>query len=218
MDFSGWLTVLVFLPLLGAVAIVLAGGEAHRARLIAVGVALAELALSIAVFVMYDKDAGGVQMVDRVSDWIPVSNFDVQYFLGVDGLSAPLVLLTGLLGAVAVFASWSIAHRVREYFAWLLALQTGVMGVFLSLDFFMFFLFWELELIPMFFLIAVWGSGRREYSAMKFLVFTLLGSAFMLVGILALFFSTDPHTFDMTKLPDAIGRADMLIPPPPPSA
>ena len=94
------------------------------------------------------------------------------------------------------------AARPREYFIWLLALQTGVMGVFTSLDFLLFFLFWELELIPMFFLIAIWGSdpkSKREYSAMKFLIFTILGSAFMLVGILVLFFSTG--TFDMTKLP-----------------
>ena len=212
MEFPGWLTAIVFLPLAGAVLIALTRGSAHTVRVLAGAVALAELALSVVVFAMYDKEAGGVQLVDRVADWIPVSSFEVQYFLGVDGLSAPLVLLTGLLGTVAVFASWRIAHRVREYFVWLLALQTGVMGVFLSLDFFMFFLFWELELVPMFFLIAVWGSGRKEYSAMKFLVFTLLGSAFMLVGILVLFFSTDPHTFDMTKLPEAIRTAELVMP------
>ena len=212
MEFPGWLTAIVFLPLAGAVLIALTRGSAHTVRVLAGAVALAELALSVVVFSMYDKEVGGVQLVDRVADWIPVSSFEVQYFLGVDGLSAPLVLLTGLLGTVAVFASWRIAHRVREYFVWLLALQTGVMGVFLSLDFFMFFLFWELELVPMFFLIAVWGSGRKEYSAMKFLVFTLLGSAFMLVGILVLFFSTDPHTFDMTKLPEAIRTAELVMP------
>ena len=212
MEFSGWLTAIVFLPLAGAVLIALTRGSARTVRVLAGAVALAELVLSVVVFAMYDKEAGGVQLVDRVADWIPVSSFEVQYFLGVDGLSAPLVLLTGLLGTVAVFASWRIAHRVREYFVWLLALQTGVMGVFLSLDFFMFFLFWELELVPMFFLIAVWGSGRKEYSAMKFLVFTLLGSAFMLVGILVLFFSTDPHTFDMTKLPEAIRTAELIMP------
>ena len=134
----------------------------------------------------------------------------MQYFLAVDGLSAPLVLLTGLLGMVAVFASWSVQTRVREYFVWLLALQGAVMGVFTALDFFLFFLFWELELIPMFFLISIWGSGRREYSAMKFLIFTILGSAFMLVGILVLFFSTG--TFDMTALPAAIADSRLLLP------
>ena len=111
---------------------------------------------------------------------------------------------------MAVLASWNIEKRVREYFIWLLVLQTGVMGVFTALDFVLFFLFWELELIPMFFLIAIWGSGRKEYSAMKFLIFTILGSAFMLVGILALFFSTG--TFDMTELPAAIQAGALVLP------
>ncbi len=180
-------------------------------RFFAGAVSLATLALSIVVFTSYDTRAGGVQLVDRVEDWIPfVGTLQVQYFLGVDGLSAPLVLLTGLLGAVAVFASWGVTLRVREYFVWLLALQTAVMGVFTALDFILFFLLWELELVPMFFLISVWGSGRREYSAMKFLIFTFVGSAFMLVGILALFFSTG--TFDMTELPDAIQRSSLVLP------
>ena len=106
---------------------------------------------------------------------------------------------------MAIFASWGIKERVREYFVWLLVLQTAVMGVFTALDFFLFFLFWELELVPMFFLISIWGTGRKEYSAMKFLIFTFGGSAFMLVGILALFYSTG--TFDMTVLPDRIPAA-----------
>ena len=214
MEFSGWLTTIVFLPLAGAVVIALFLKSDRSVRFFVGGVALAELALAIVVFAKYNvgPDGGGVQLIDRAPDWISVSSFEVQYFLGVDGLSAPLVLLTGLLGMVAVYASWGIQDRVREYFIWLLALQTGVMGVFVALDFFLFFLFWELELLPMFFLISIWGSGRREYSAMKFLIFTVLGSAFMLVGILALFFSTDPHTFDMTKLPDAIQSANLILP------
>ena len=175
-------------------------------------VSLVELALTFVIFLQYDTSDGAAhyQLVDKATNWIPVESFRVQYFLAIDGLSAPLVLLTGLLGMVAIFASWSISHRVREYFVWLLALQGAVMGVFTALDFFLFFLFWELELIPMFFLISIWGTGRREYSAMKFLIFTILGSAFMLVGILALFFSTG--TFDMTELPAAIGESKLLLP------
>ena len=219
MEFSGWLTAVVFLPLAGAIIIALSRSGDRTVRVFAGAVALAELALSIVVFALYydRRDVGGVQLIDRIEDWIPVEGFEVQYFMGVDGLSAPLVLLAGLLGMVAIFASWNINHRVREYFVWLLALQTGVMGVFVALDFFMFFLFWELELVPMFFLISVWGTGRKEYSAMKFLIFTVLGSAFMLIGILALFFSTG--TFDMTELPAAIqqtqlpGAASTLIMP-----
>ena len=210
--FSGLLTVTVFLPLAGAIVIAFVLTSDRNVRLFAGAVALAELVLSIVVFAQYNlsKDAGRYQLVDLFEDWIPVDAFPVQYLLGVDGLSAPLVLLTGLLSLVAVYASWGVKHRVREYFVWLLVLQTGVMGVFVSLDFIMFFLFWELELLPMYFLIAIWGSGRKEYSAMKFLIFTVLGSAFMLVGILALFFSTG--TFDMTALPGEIESAKLIMP------
>ncbi len=207
------MTIAVFLPIAAAVLIALFGRNARAVKWFAAIVSLVELALTVAIFLLYDTSQGAdqYQLVDKAANWIPIESFRVQYFLAVDGLSAPLVLLTGLLGMVAVFASWSVGHRVREYFVWLLALQGAVMGVFTALDFFLFFLFWELELIPMFFLISIWGSGRREYSAMKFLIFTILGSAFMLVGILVVFFSTG--TFDMTLLPAAISESRLLLPP-----
>ena len=207
---SGLLTAVVFLPLAGALVIALIIRGDRKVRYFAYAIAVAELVLSIIVFARYDLDKGGVQLVDRVPDWIPITSFKVEYFLGVDGLSAPLVLLTGLLGLAAVLASGSVNFRVREYFVWLLVLQTAVMGVFAALDFILFFLLWELELIPMFFLISIWGSGRKEYSAMKFVIFTFLGSAFMLVGILLLFFST--NTFDMTALPAMIPGGELIAP------
>ncbi len=203
-DTTGLLTAVVFLPLAVAAAIVLLAKNDRQVKLAAAAAGLAQLVLSIFVFVNYDRDLGGVQMVDRITDWIPLTSFKVEYFLGVDGLSAPMVLLTGLLGMAAIYASWGIKHRVKEYFVWLLILQTAVLGVFTALDFLLFFLFWELELVPMFFLISTWGSGRKEYSAMKFLIFTFLGSAFMLVGIVVLFVSTG--TFDMTALPERIAE------------
>ena len=213
MDFTGLLTAVVFLPLAGAALIAIFVRRDTTVRWVAGAVSLVELVLSIAVFVLYDSSstASRYQLVDRFDGWIPVERFPVEYFLGIDGLSAPLVLLTGLLGMVAVFASWSIRDRVRHYFVWLLVLQTAVMGVFTALDFFLFFLFWELELVPMFFLISIWGSGRKEYSAMKFLIFTILGGALMLVGILALYFSTG--SFDMTAMPDALQAASSLVVP-----
>ena len=208
---NGLLTSLVFLPLVAAAAIALLARSDRQVRWAAGAVALVQLVLSIVVFAGYDRDAGGLQMVDRVSDWVPIASFNVEYFLAVDGLSAPMVLLTGLLGMAAVYASWGIKHRVKEYFVWLLVLQTAVLGVFTALDFLMFFLFWELELVPMFFLISTWGSGRKEYSAMKFLLFTFIGSAFMLVGILALFVTFG--TFDMTAMPGLIqGGAKLALP------
>ena len=212
MDFegNGLLTATVFLPLVGALLIAVLVRNDRHVRLVAGATIVLDLVLSVLVFTGYDLGKGGVQLVDRAPGWIPIDSFKVEYFLGVDGLSAPLVLLTGLLGFVAVFASWSIKERVREYFVWLLVLQTAVMGVFTALDFILFFLLWELEMVPMFFLISIWGSGRREYSAMKFLIFTFLGSAFMLVGILIIFFSTG--TFDMIELPSAMQSVKLLAP------
>jgi NADH-quinone oxidoreductase subunit M len=151
------------------------------------------------MYVIFSISEGGYQFVQR-ADWIPA--FHIQYLMGVDGLSAPLVLLNGILGVAAVLVSWHVTMRIRQYFMWLLLLQGAVMGVFASLDLILFFIFWELELVPMFFLISIWGTGRREYSAMKFLVFTFLGSAFMFASILVLYFSfigSEP-TFDMTAL------------------
>ena len=153
---NGLLTLVVFLPLAGALGIALFIKRDKKVRYIAGAVALAELILSVMVFTTYDLSKGGLQLVDRTSQWIPIESFKVEYYLGVDGLSTPLVLLTGLLGFAAVYASWSIKTRVREYFVWLLVLQTAVMGVFTSLDFILFFLMWELEMIPMFFLISIW--------------------------------------------------------------
>ena len=207
---------MVFVPMAGALVILLVARSDVHVRFVAGTTVLVDLALSIAVFLKYDVESGGVQLVDRAQDWIPFAaltgadEVNIEYYLGVDGLSAPLVLLTGLIGMAAVFASWGIDRRLREYFVWLLVLQTAVMGVFTALDFMLFFLFWEIELVPMYFLIAIWGSGRKEYSAMKFLIFMFLGSAFMLVGILALFFSTG--TFDMTEIPKAVTENDLIAP------
>ena len=202
------LTATVFLPLAGAaVVLLLLGDNARRVRLFAAAVGVADFLLAILVFARYDRDAGGFQLADRLASWIP--QLDIQYHLAVDGLSAPLVLLTGLLGLAAIYSSWSIGTRHREYFAWLLTLQTAVMGVFMAQDFVLFFIFWELELIPMFFLISIWGSGRKEHSAMKFLLFTFTGSAFMFVGLLTVYFSTG--TFDMTQLVN-MDLSDLLLP------
>ena len=196
-EFNWVLSIAVFLPVVGAI-ITLSFLSGKAARSFAVIITLTELLITSYIFLAYRNGPGGYQMADRITGWIPIDSFKVDYYLAVDGISAPLVLLSGILGIVAVFASWNVTHRMKEHFMWLLALQGAVIGVFTSLDFFLFFLFWELELIPMFFLISIWGSGRKEYSAMKFLIFTILGSAFMLLGILVLYFSLG--TFDMTQM------------------
>ena len=191
------LTVLVFLPAFaGLLALALPADRARHARWVALAGALAALALSLALFFRFEN-GGGFQFADRAS-WIDAGGFEIQYFLAVDGLSLPLVVLTTFLTVAAVLVSFSIEHRQRAYFACLMVLSTSVLGVFTAMDFLLFFLFWELELFPMYLLISIWGSGRREYSAMKFVLYTVAGSAFMLVAILAL--ALGAGTFDMAVL------------------
>jgi len=188
-----YLSIIVFLPVVGAIAIALLPG-AKAVKRIALTTTFIAFALSVALFVMFGS-GGGIQFQERLS-WIP--QLQVDYFLGVDGLSLPLVLLTSLLGFLAVLVSWKIELRVREYFAWLLLLETSILGVFSALDLFLFFIFWEIEVIPMYFLISIWGTGRKEYSAIKYVIYTIFGSALMLAGILTLYFTTG--TFDMVQL------------------
>ena len=207
-EFNGLLTATVFLPAVAALLLALGIARNDRAiRWFAGAVALADLALSVIVFVLFQPGGERFQLVDRFT-WIDTGTVQAGYLLGVDGISAPLVMLTGLLGLCAVFVSFHITNRVKEYFIWLFVLQTAVMGVFTALDFLLFFLFWEIELVPMYLLISTWGTGRREYSAMKFLIFTILGSAFMLVAIVAVFVSSGVNSFDMTLLLEPGGALD----------
>lgn len=192
------LTLLVFLPAVAAGLILLLPRSLEQhSRWIALGASVAILALSIQMFFAFDLDADGYQFVER-HEWVDIGSFNLQYFLGVDGLSMPLVLLTTCLTVASVLVSFSVTLRPRAYYACLLVLASSVIGVFTALDFMLFFLFWELELFPMYLLISVWGSGRKEYSAMKFVLYTIAGSAFMLIGILVLAFNA--NTFDIEVL------------------
>ena len=149
----------------------------------------------------YNPQSADFQFVER-APWIP--SIGAEYFLGVDGFSTLLILLTTMMGFIAVLSSWTaITERVKEYYIFLLVLQTGMLGAFMSLDFLLFFLFWEVMLVPMYFLIGIWGSANRLYSAIKFFLYTLVGSVVMLLGILALYFynhtATGVYTFDVTQ-------------------
>jgi len=186
-----YLTAIIFLPALGAFIIALVPRLSSRAiKYTSAFFTLVPLALSLALFAVFDRSAAmaGVMQFEEQVSWIPLIN--AYYHVGVDGLSLPFVILTTLLGFLAVLISWRIDLRVREYFAWLLLLQTSIAGVFCSLDFLLFFIFWEIELIPMYFLISIWGSGRKAYSAMKYVLYTLFGGALILAGILVLYFTT----------------------------
>jgi NADH-quinone oxidoreductase subunit M len=188
LDFN-YLTWIVFLPAIGAILIAFLPGLSGRAiKWLAAAFTFVSLALSLYLFAIFDRSLVGVIQFEENFSWIPAIN--AYYHLGVDGLSLPLVVLMAMLGFLVVLISWKIDLRPREYFAWLLLLETSILGVFCSLDLLLFFLFWEIEVIPMYFLISIWGTGRKEYSAIKYVVYTLFGSAVMLAGILSLYFTT----------------------------
>ncbi len=174
---------------MGAILIALFGGGRERlTKYLAAIFTFVPLVAAIGVFYRFDKSLTGVIQFEEKIPWITALN--ANFHLGVDGLSLPLVVLTTFLGFMVVLISWKENLRIREYFAWLLLLETSILGVFCSLDLLLFFIFWEIEIIPMYFLISIWGSGRKEYSAIKYVVYTLFGSALMLAGILSVYFTT----------------------------
>src|SRR5499427_6795328 len=198
-----YLSLILFLPLVGAFLVLLVPKQNEDAiRWIANVTAFAGFVVSAPLWFWYNPQNADFQFVER-AQWIP--SIGAEYFLGVDGLSTLLILLTTMMGFIAVLSSWTaITERVKEYYIFLLVLQTGMLGAFMSLDFLLFFLFWEVMLVPMYFLIGIWGSANRLYSAIKFFLYTLVGSVVMLLGILALYFNyTDPatgrHTFDIVQ-------------------
>jgi NADH-quinone oxidoreductase subunit M len=190
LDFND-LTTIVFLPVVGAIIIAFISSERENTikRVAAIFTAV-PLALSLYLFVIFDRSLSMAGVIQFEENYLWIAPLNAHYHLGVDGLSMPLVLLTSFLGFLAVLISWKIHERPREYFAWLLLLETSILGVFTSLDLLLFFIMWEIEVIPMYFLISIWGSGRRDYSAIKYVLYTLFGSAFMLAGILSLYFTT----------------------------
>ena len=171
----------MFLPLVGAVVIAFMGRERTGAfRWVALLFSLLTFLMTVALYWKLDAHRAGMQF-EEFHSWIAVP--PVNYHLGVDGLSMLMILLTGILTPLSVLVSWtSITRRPKEFFLLLLALETGMIGVFAALDLVLFFLFWEVMLIPMYFLIGVWGHERRVYAAIKFVLFTMAGSALMLTG------------------------------------
>ncbi|MGS0764542.1 complex I subunit 4 family protein [Syntrophomonas curvata] len=182
------LSLTLFMPLIGAIIIMTLPRERERAiKYVAAAATLISLILSLWVAVGYDRSLGGIQFIESIP-W--TADLGVTYALGVDGISIPLLLLTTLIGFSAVYASWKIGDRVKEFFSLLLILITGVMGTFLTTDLFIFFLFYEVVVIPIYLLVIMWGSSKRvtkEYAGMKLTIYLLIGSAFLLVGLIALF-------------------------------
>ncbi len=196
------ITITTLLPLVGGVVIALMPRDKDRAiRGLGIVITGAALVLATAIAVGFDYGTDGLQYVLDV-DWI--SAIGVRFHVGIDGISLPLYVLTFLLSFLCAIYSWRYVPdpgRTKAFLALMLLLETGMAGTFIAFDLILFFVFWEMVLVPMYFLIAVWGSANREYASIKFFLYTLFGSIFMLLGFLAMYFAgPDPHTFDMVVL------------------
>ncbi len=210
------ITMTTFLPLIGAVVLLLwsfRGGERRALNqqyrwLTLIVTALTFLA-SLGILAGFDRSQAGPQMVQKTS-WI--SSLGVTYFVGIDGISLWLVLLTTFLMPISILASWQIEKRVREYMIFMLVLETGMLGVFVSFDMFLFYLFFEITLIPMYFLIGVWGGERRIYAAIKFFIYTVVGSLLMLLAIIAVYIYNGGMSFDIVEITNNIATGKTVIP------
>ncbi len=194
------LSLITYLPLLGAViiALFLPRDDSRTVKVAATICTVLTFVMSLVLLRNFEAGTHKLQLVEY-ANWIP--SIGVAYFLGVDGISILLVLLTTLLSVIVVVCSYSqIEENEKAYYACLLFLETGMLGVFVALDFFLFYIFWEIMLVPMYFLIGIWGHGRRLYSAIKFFLYTLFGSVFMLLGILALYFFNGNPDYGTGKL------------------
>jgi NADH-quinone oxidoreductase subunit M len=205
---------MTFVPAVGA-AIILCLPRRNHEMVRAVAAAAAGIPVFLGFFLWqgFDRTTAAMQFVER-HEWIPMLN--IQYSMAVDGVSVAMILLTALVSFLCIFASWGIEKGVKGYFALFLLLETGMMGVFCAMDFFLFYVFWELMLLPMYFLIGIWGGPRKEYAAIKFFMYTLVGSVLMLVVMLVLYFNvTDPatgkHTFDLLILKNQMQHAGALL-------
>lgn len=216
------LSFITFLPVLGMLIILcLPGTQEKLIKGLTAAVTATQVVLAGIILHSYNYSLSGVfqqnsfQFIEKFR-WIEISGLSwlgtvkVDYFLGIDGISAPMVLLTALISFIATLSSWNISKSVKGFMALFLLLDTGMMGVFVSLDFFLFYVFWELMLLPMYFLIGIWGGPRKEYAAIKFFIYTLVGSVFMLLVMIGLYFSakdllpngTSAFTFNLISLMD----------------
>jgi len=206
------LSLITFLPVLGMIIILLLPSKNETGiKYTALGITLFQLVLAVIMLSGFNYNLAGVtdestfQFIEKFR-WIQIDGVSwigtvkVDYFLGVDGISMPMVLLTAIVSVIAIISSWKIPKAIKGYFALFLLLDTGMMGVFVSLDFFLFYIFWELMLLPMYFLIGIWGGPRKEYAAIKFFIYTLFGSVFILLVMIGLYFSATEMLPDGTRI------------------
>ncbi len=211
--FNGWLTTLTFLPLLGSLIILFIPKTKEAfIKYFSLVICVISLGISIFIWTQFKSSVPGYQVQD-FTPWI--KDLGISFHLGVDGMSMLLVFLTCLLSVTACLASFTIKTRVKEYFSLYLLLITGLLGVFVALDLVMFYVFWEIVLVPMYFLIAIWGGERKLYASIKFFIYTLVGSLFMLVAILAIYFTAPTHTFsipDLVKMSGSFSNWALALP------
>src|SRR5271168_1634112 len=192
------LTLITFVPIAGMVLILALPDSMKPAfKWIAVAATIPQLLIAIYLYEHFDTTTSAVQFAEKMS-WMP--SYNINYFMGIDGISISMVLLTALIMFISVFASFGINRAEKGYYAMLLMLDTGMMGVFLALDFFLFYVFWEVMLLPMYFLIGIWGGPRKEYAAIKFFLYTLVGGVLMLIAILMFYYGSTIQTFDIIEL------------------
>ncbi|MCK4777100.1 MAG: NADH-quinone oxidoreductase subunit M [Actinomycetia bacterium] len=192
------LSAITYSPLIGVLIILfIPKTRQSLIRNIAIVASFFPLLILIPIIRNFNFENAGIQLIEK-AEWIPT--WGISYLLGIDGLSVTLVALTAILGFLSILASAEIKHRVKEYYIFILVLISAVFGVFVSLDFILFYLFWEAVLIPMYFLIGIWGGPRRKYAAFKFFIYTLLGSVLMFIGMLVIYFAAGAHTFNIIAL------------------
>ena len=215
MSFDDWaVSLAVFIPLVGALVIALVPrGRDRLVRALGIVFTAVPLAIGIGILVGFDFGASGAFGAAEARNTLQfgvnlpwISAIDARYFVGMDGVSLPLFELTLLLSFLCMIYTWRYLPepgRPKGFVALLLLLETGMAGTFVAFDLVLFFVFWELVLVPMYFLIGLWGGPNREYAAIKFFLYTLFGSVFMLLGFLAMYFNAEPHTFDLIALQQA---------------
>lgn len=206
------LSLITFLPVLGMILILFIPKEQPKTvKYLSLAITSIQVVLAIILLAYYNYNLAGVyeeksfQFIEKFR-WIHITGISwlgtvkVDYFLGIDGISMPMVILTAIVSFIATISSWTIEKSVKGYFALFLLLDTGMMGVFVALDFFLFYIFWELMLLPMYFLIGIWGGPRKEYAAIKFFIYTLFGSIFILLSMIGLYFSTTEVLADGSRV------------------
>ena len=200
----GPITMILLVLLIGAIITLLTNSTA-QARGVAILSSFLALGISIWMYMTYELDPVTHYAFEEAGTWMP--SIGIGYHVGVDGISLPMVMLSTIVCALCAIYAWSEGKRPNQFFALLLLMDLTLIGVFVSLDFFMFYVFWELTLLPMFFLIGIWGGPRKDYSAIKFLIYTHIASVLMMLGIFALYYfhgaSTGVYTFDIPTLVEA---------------